>query len=184
MSTFFIGLDSWIIQDGNYADFHRGNVATFAVEFYPERAAISRVRKASFERIKGSRYRINAKVVFASPQAWVLDFGIMAYNQQGTPPFAKVGTWIEGDFYLGIDPFFYFEELNELPGMPAMQYDWRIERILLETTPWISTKRPEGGTLMERDKTKESFREVERTNAWEDDEGRGSYELECEKVGK
>ena len=88
-----------------------------------------------------------------------------------------------GEIYLGIDPFFYFEDLHKLPGMPALQYDWRIERILLETTPWLSTKRPEGGTLMERDKTKESFREVERTDAWQDDEGRGSYELECEKIG-
>lgn len=52
MSTFFIGLDSWIIQDGNYGDFHRGQEATFAVEFHPERVALSRVHKPSVERIE------------------------------------------------------------------------------------------------------------------------------------
>lgn len=114
----------------------------------------------------------------------MIDFGIMAYEKRTPPPFAKVGTWIDGEINLGIDPFFFFEDLHKQPGMPAQQYDWRIERILLETTPWLCTKRPEGGTLMERDKSKESFREVERTNAWEDDERRGSYELECEKIGK
>lgn len=183
MSTFFIGLDSWIIQDGNYVDFQRGQEATFAVEFYPERAAISRVRRRSVKRIERSRYRINGRVTFANQEVWVLDFDIMAYEKRTPPPFAKVGTWIDGEINLGIDPFFYFEYLHKLPGMPALKYNWRINRILLETTPWLSSKRPEGGTLMERDQTKESFREVEQTTAWDDDEGRGSYELECEKIG-
>ena len=184
MSTFFIGLDSWIIQDGNYADFQRGQEAKFAVEFHPIRAAISRVRRRSVKRIERSHYRINSRVVFVSPEVWVLDFGIMAYQKRTPPPFAKVGSWVAGEIYLGIDPFFYFEDPHKLPGMPALQYDWRIKRIRLETTPWLSTKRPEGGTLMERDKTKESFREFERTDAWEDDERRGSYEMECERIGK
>ncbi len=28
-----VGLDAWIIQDGNYGDFERGEVAEFALEF-------------------------------------------------------------------------------------------------------------------------------------------------------
>jgi len=29
-----VGLSSWIIQDGNYGDFSRGERAAFALEFY------------------------------------------------------------------------------------------------------------------------------------------------------
>ena len=34
-----VGLDAWIIQDGNYADFQSGAEYRFALEFYPHALA-------------------------------------------------------------------------------------------------------------------------------------------------
>lgn len=33
-AEYTIGLSSWIIQDGNYGEFARGDVTAFAVEFW------------------------------------------------------------------------------------------------------------------------------------------------------
>ena len=35
MELLNVGLDAWIIQDGNYADFRVGEEQDFALEFYP-----------------------------------------------------------------------------------------------------------------------------------------------------
>jgi hypothetical protein len=107
----------------------------------------------------------------------------MAYQNHEPPPVAKQGTWIEGEVYLGIDPFFYFEDLHALPGMPALQYEWNIRSIFLETTSWLSVKDETGRTIRTRDEQHESFIEVAETNAWDDDGGNGHYVLECERVG-
>jgi hypothetical protein len=183
MQTFFVGLSSWIIQDGNYGDFAVGNAAKFALEFYPNTIQLARSREPSSERIGASRYRIRGQVVYAGRSAWVIDFGIMAYQNQEPPRIAKKGSWVEGEIYLGIDPFFYSEELHARPGMPALRYEWRIRNIALETTPWLSAKDETGRTILTRDEQQVSFIEVAETNAWEDDEGRGHYVLECERIG-
>ena len=180
MTRLSIGLDSWIIQDGNYSDFHRDQDATFALE-YPLSARISRNRKPLLEHIEQCRYRVNGCVIFENPGVWVLDFGVKAYENRKPPPFAKSGTWIEGEISIGIDPFFYFEELNRIPNMPKLLYNWRIDKITLDTTPWIEFVREGGGINLERDISRQSFRELEKTDAWKDDAGRSSYLLECIK---
>lgn len=35
MTNLIIGLDSWVIQDGNYGDFAQATRVSFALEFYP-----------------------------------------------------------------------------------------------------------------------------------------------------
>jgi hypothetical protein len=179
----FVGIDSWIIQDGNYGDFRVGEAAKFALEFYPHTVQVAQSYEASFERIRASRYRVRGQVVHVGRSVWVIDFGVMAYQNHEPPPVAKKGGWVEGEVYLGIDPFFYFEELHSLPGMPTLRYGWRIKNIYLETTPWLSRKDETGRTILTRDEQQKSFVEVAETNAWHDDEGRGHYGLECEKIG-
>jgi hypothetical protein len=179
----FVGISSWIIQDGNYSDFRVGETMKFALEFYPHTLEVARSHEASFERIRASRYRIRGQVVYVGRSAWVIDFGVMAYRNHEPPMIAKKGSWVEGEVYLGIDPFFYLEELHSLPGMPALRYEWRVKTIFLETTPWLSRKDETGRTILTRDEQQESFVEVPETNAWDDDAGRGHYILECEKTG-
>jgi len=179
----FVGISSWIIQDGNYGDFRVGQVAKFALEFYPHTMEMAESDTASLERVQACRYRVSGLVAYADRAVWAIDFGVMAYCNHKSPSIAKKGGSVKGEIYLGIDPFFYFEELHKLPGMPALQYEWMIRNIFLETTPWLSRKDETGTTILTRDEQQESFEEVAETNAWEDDQGRGHYILECERIG-
>jgi hypothetical protein len=183
MQTYFVGLSSWIIQDGNYGDFAVGSAAKFALEFYPHTMQLAQSHEQQLERIRASRYRVRGQVLYVDRSAWVVDFGIMAYQNQKPQRTVNKGSWIESEIYLGIDPFFYFEELHARSGMPDLQYEWRIRNIFLETTPWLSTKDETGRTILTRDEQRESFTEVAETNAWEDDQGRAHYILECERIG-
>ena len=44
MERWLFGLDAWVVQDGNYGDFSRGQVVDFAVELVPEGDGLSRTR--------------------------------------------------------------------------------------------------------------------------------------------
>jgi len=182
MHSVFVGVSAWIIQDGNYPDFRVGQAAKFALEFYPHSIQPNHQGEASFERIRASLYEVCGRVLYADPSAWVIDFGLMAYQDQKPPPEGTKGAWVRGQFYLGIDPFFYFEELYARKGMPALQYEWRIRRILLETTPWLTVTDQAGRTMMTRDEARQAFVEVAETNAWHDDDGHGHYIMECERI--
>src|SRR5205823_1098890 len=114
------------------------------------------------ERLRGSRYRVCGRVAHTGRSVWVIDFGIMAYENREPPRFAARGGWVEGELYLGIDPFFYFEELHKRPGMPALQYRWRLKTIWLETTPWL-TRKDGAGSIVTRDERNKSFVEVAET---------------------
>lgn len=182
MDKVVVGLSAWIIQDGNYPDFRVGESARFALEFHAHSLRTTCVREPSAEQIRPGRYSFTGRSVYAVGSAWVIDFGLLAYRGQPAPRAAKESDWLEGDIYLGVDPFFYFEELSALPGMPALQYHFRVRRIWLETTPWVEIKDGRGRRIITRDDKNESFREVAETNAWEDDGGRAHYLLECERI--
>lgn len=178
----YIGLSSWIIQDGNYGDFRVGQIAKFALEFNPISLLRAQSYEKHFEHVKLDRYWIRGQVVYADATACVIDFGLMAYKYRHLPGIATTGTWIEGEISLAVDPMFYFKELHARPGMPALQYDWRIKGISLETTPWLTTKNESGGHTLTRDESKKSFKEIAETHAWDDDDGNAEYVLECEKL--
>jgi len=38
---------------------------------------------------------------------------------------------------LGVDPFFYFEQLCRIPSIPPLIYDWQVNAIEQDTTPYI-----------------------------------------------
>jgi hypothetical protein len=183
MRTLCIGVSSWIIQDGNYGEFTVGDIAEFAIEFHPHALQCTQSRKETIDRIKANRYRVCGRVVYASQTAWVIDFGAMAYQNQPRPAGCELGSWVEGEVYLGIDPFFYREELCRLPGMPKLQYEWHISRIFLETTPWLTSIDDRGAKTLTRDEQHESYIEASQTNAWTDDDGNAHYVLECETCG-
>ena len=95
----------------------------------------------------------------------------------------KEGEHYEIEGYLGVDPFFYFEELNQIENIPPLIYEWNLKKIDLEITPWIERMDESGGKIMERDRDKVNYREVLKTDAWGDDEGSASYLFEVELVG-
>lgn len=183
MDSLNIGIDAWIIQDGNYGDVRVGQEATFALEFFPEIFVSSTTRTPSAKLLAGCQYEVCAQIVFLTKEVWVLDMGFLAYQETVPPDYARAGDWVTGQMYLGIDPFYYFEYLHKLPGMPDLKYSFKVERIHLETTPWIATSEESGRRLLKRDKRMESYKEVQETDAWNDDEGHASYVLRCARIG-
>jgi hypothetical protein len=188
MDRLQIGHAAWIIQDGNYPDFAVGQETRFALEFHSDTLDAASGGPSAFERVGDARYRVRAEVVWrldhhAEP-AWVIDFGILAYESMAPPEHAGVGSWVTGEIYLGIDHYRYFEQLYKLPGVPALIYPWHIHRICLETTPWLTTTGSTGRQMFIRDHMRESFVEVSRTDAWNDDGGHAGYVLECSRTGE
>src|SRR5579883_819763 len=171
-----IGLASWIIQDGNYGDFHVNQEVDFALEFYSESIQPAKSENMRCELVHPAVYSICARVALLHPQVWVIDFGLSAYEEARHPPNVQLHGWIEGEFYIGIDPFMYFERIYQMREMPLLTYRWRVEGIKLETTPWIEAS----SNIRIRDSSRLSYEDVAETNAWNDDGAHSHYILECE----
>jgi hypothetical protein len=183
-----IELAAWIIQDGNYPDFAVEQDTRFALEFHPDTLEAASGGPSALERVGVAKYRVRAQVVWRlvdrGTPAWVIDFGLRAYQSMAPPEFAGVGAWVTGEIYLGIDHYLYFEQLYKLPQAPALIYLWHIHRIWMETTPWLPTTDSIGREVFIRDRMRESFVEVSRTDAWNDDGGNAGYLLECSRTGE
>jgi hypothetical protein len=175
-----IGLASWIIQDGNYKDFSAGDIAAFALEFGETETFHLEHNRAHNEavglsNISASTYNMRARVIHVDEQWWAVDAGIRLFQKRPPPKNVRAGSIVAARCYVGVDPFFYFERLSKLSGSPALIYDWRVDKIELCETPWVEV-RPRS---FQRDADGESWREVEQTNAWTDDDGCAEYVLRC-----
>ena len=177
-----IGLSSWIIQDGNYGEFEAKREYRFALEFYPHELVFdpSPISAPRLTAVGNDLYDAKGRIIFKSKSAWVIDFGVPAFQETKPPSWSRVGTSVSGRISLGIDPFFYFETLKSQKGMPNLFRQWFVHRILLETTPWREETDATGRKVLSRDNTQESFIEVAATNAWSHDGGHAQYILECE----
>jgi hypothetical protein len=173
-----IGLASWIIQDGNYGDFKRGDDAAFAVEFYaPDLKAChpDTTRGPGMTWRRDCTYAITGRVSHVTPEWWTLNVGALEVYNESPLAGAKPGDLVSGEAYLGVDPFFYFERLGRERGAPPLIHDWWIEAIDLDVTPW----REVSPRSFERDLDKVAWKPVAHTRAWKDDSGRAAYVLEC-----
>lgn len=164
-----VGLDSWIVQDGNYPDFITGQRTDFAVEFASRGGlqVLDGAHEVSVKWLHGSNYEVTAQIVHDKPNAQVLDFGILAYHFIGIEdPMhePRTGAWVTGRVNLGVDPFFYFRQLALEPAFPALIYTWTVQEILL---------RQDGEEPLP------TFTRIEKTDAWGDGSGLASYLLRC-----
>ncbi len=174
-----IVLSSWIMQDGNYDNFEAGQHAEFALEFYSEAFRKSEVRAKSAKSLGAAKYQIIGEVIYLTPEVWVLDFGICAFQESKPPEGINVGSFIAAEISLGIDPFFYFEGLYKLSGMPPLIYSWKINSIARQTAPFVESHEPSGQKVMIRDEKKLGYKVVSKTDAWKDDNGNAEYILSC-----
>ncbi len=177
-----LGLDAWIVQDGNYGDFETGDKAAFAVEFHaPELRAphpnADPAVGATWKR--DSTYGITGRVLHVTPRWWVLDIGLPIYNEHPLEGL-RIGDRVVGEAYLGVDHFAYFERLALESDAPPLIHDWRIEAIDLDATPWVET----APRHFQRDAERVAWRNVGRTNAWKDDGGRAAYVLHCQRASE
>jgi hypothetical protein len=181
-----VGISAWIIQDGNYSDFERGSIRRFALEFHAENSlvVVSDGRQApGLIHHRESEYSAGGIVRFCTDKVWVIDFGsVMAYRKERPPSGVVPGSFVTGEISLGIDPFFYYEGLYGIPGMPALIYEWEIAGITMETAPIIESFKHPQVKCLARDLTKRGQKPIHKTNAWNDDNGFGDYVLECRLV--
>jgi len=177
VTAWTLSLDAWIVQDGNYGDFARGRQIEVAVEAWGVEAwDFSELRPVDAPAVgatpvEADVYDVVGRIVVVEP-ALVLDVGILVFSEAPAP--AAPGTVVAGRIGLGVDPFMYFERLAKDDRMPPLIYTWRIDRILLETTPWVES----APRTFER-AADATWSEVAATDAWEDDSGSASYLLEC-----
>jgi hypothetical protein len=180
-----VGLSSWIIQDGNYPDFERNQQTAFALEFYPaENLQVSESQAApSLSLINSSAwsalYNAIGRVVHVADDWWVVDFGLLAFREDKSRKHKfRPGDRVRGEISFGIDPFFYFERLARQDGAPALIYGWTITKIEMQTAPRIETK----PKYFERDPQLLGWREIEKTDAWQDDDRSAEYLLHCRRA--
>jgi hypothetical protein len=171
-SNLMVGLSSWVIADGNYPHFKRGDRASFALVFYasdplriPEDCLSINppgVDQAFMRHLEGSRYTVTARVthILDYDGWWVIDAGIPMYRAGMPTNEIKVGCWVSGTINVGVDPFDYFERLSRYYAAPPLIYDWDVKKIEIETTPII-----ESGRMRTRDQSRREWREVEDTKA-------------------
>lgn len=171
-SDLVIGLSSWVIADGNYSKFERGDRTSFAVTFYaPDSLSIPSdhllidppgVNRSSMQHLEGSCYLVTARVthMFDYDGWWVIDAGILMYSAVKPTDGIKAGCWVRGKIVLGVDPFEYVEHLSRYYAAPALIYDWDVKKIEIETTPII-----ESGRMSARDQTRRGWKEVGDTKA-------------------
>jgi len=212
MTTLHVGLASWIISDGNYPDFQAGQEATFALSFHPTLELAPDPVQSHLQHQAGAVYAVGGRVVFAVSEdhpgawggrgskcrhVWVCDFGVLAYCSDfylpnPPPPWAHVGASVTGEAYLSIDPFNQFndaEALRKWPGLPSLVYRFRVERIWLETTPWVQEKDHEGRpSWWHRQDGPLTFRQIAATGLPDDQSSAkewfpAHYVLECQLLG-
>jgi len=162
MQSWHVGVSPWIIQDGNYGDFHLGQLSDFALEFYAPELRASPKGSPSALYMGAGKYQISAKVLKAT-KPMVLDFGIKAYSDQNSP--LPKTSMAEGALYLGIDSYSYFEYHALRPTVPSLIYRWKIEEIQKQTAPLIQR-----GQILVEDETRLVTTPVQKTDAWHDEE--------------
>ena len=182
-----IGLSSWVIADGNYPHFKRGQRASFALTFYaPDPLSLPSdtlsmdppaVDRPSMQHLEGPEYLVTAKVthVVEHDGWWVIDAGIPMYRAGLPSNNIKAGNWVRGQINVSIDPFDYFERFSRYHAAPALIFEWHVKSIQIETTPII-----ESGRMRTRDKSRRAWREVADTTARSG--GFEEFVLHCERL--
>jgi hypothetical protein len=160
-----IYLSGWIIEDGNYADFCVGERRKFALEFWAESPLVRSAENViSLREQSGHSYDVAGRLIFAPGGVWVIDCGgVLAYSDRESSIEAgcKVGDFVRGNLRFGVDPFFYFEQHYKIPSIPPLIYEWLVDSIGQDTTPYVVSN---DGRMYTRDESKLSHQTVRGTS--------------------
>jgi hypothetical protein len=136
-----VGLSSWIMADGVYQDFHRGKVAAFALDFYPP-DGLKQIDPAddprpSLAHIDGPYYEVSGRCMHIDIDGgqswWAIDVGIRLFRHERPPEAVQLGSWWQGKIYLGVDTSFYMDRGSRHHEAPALIYDWKIDKIEIQS---------------------------------------------------
>lgn len=179
-----IYLDSWIIEDGNYGDFCVGERRKFALEFWTSSPLTRATENVTCLREQPDHsYDVAGRLAFASDGVWVIDCGVLAYSERESEieGGCKVGDFVRGNLRFGVDPFFYFETHCKLPRIPPLIYEWQVNSIEQDTTPYVLSN---DGRMYRRDESKRSHQAVRGTaKSFITPDRAPSFVLYCSKLG-
>lgn len=176
-AEWLFGLQSWVIQDGNYDDFAVGQRRRFAVQYFSEGFRDAEVGARAATPLGESRYEVSGQIVMAKRDLVVIDFGLLAYDDNH-PPAAARGDWVAGRVSLEVDCYSYFEIHARRRGAPPAVYAWTITGIWQQTAPFIPDP-VMGARFRKRDPDRFGWRWLDRTDADADDDGYAEYILRC-----
>jgi hypothetical protein len=154
-------LARWIIEDGNYDDFCVGDRRKFALEIWASAPlAKSAENVMALREQSGHSYDVAGKLVFISDGVWVIDCGVLAYSdrQSEIEGGCTIGDFVQGNMRLGVDPFFYFEQHYKVPSIPPLIYEWQVNSIEQDTTPFILSSDARGYIRDESQRSHQSVR--------------------------
>jgi hypothetical protein len=195
--TCWIGLDGWVLQDGNYTEFEVGERRMFALEVATDRPDALHPTDERQPRAAhtgaDTTYDVVAHVMLAvdrghGERLYVVDLGaVRAYThhlRRADGRAVAAGDWLAGRLMVFVDHFSWMDAHAHEPGMPPLVHTWTVEAIEADETPWapVEPGHPsyvgpdEGHPVRVRDRTREQWRPVERTASWDDD---GNYRLLC-----
>jgi hypothetical protein len=180
MGEWTFSLAPWVILDGSYPDFEDGQRAQFAVEAVPvEPLALGPGPAAvAADPLGADRYEIEAEVVVVTEGGWALDFGLAAYEHGEPPPGASPGAAVRGVVELGVDPWFYLEELAGEDTFPALIHTWDVIGITRETARLVDR----GDGVLVADPASRRSRRVAATDAAADAGEPVRYLLHCRRL--
>ena len=182
-SNLKIDLARWIIEDGNYDDFCVGERRKFALELWASTPLTKSAESVMVLREQsGHSYHVVGKLVFATDGVRVIDCGVLAYSegQAEIEDGCKVGDFVQGNLRFGVDPFFYFERHYKIPSIPPLIYEWHVNSIEQDTTPFIFSN---DARMYIRDESQRSYESVRGTakNLITPDQG-PEFILHCSKL--
>ncbi|MEM9166922.1 MAG: hypothetical protein AAGB48_07830 [Planctomycetota bacterium] len=175
-----VNLASWIIQDGNYDDFACGQQRDFSIEFWHDDTLtpLGQESPKSVVLTADSLLQVTAEVVVCTDTWYAIDFGVTAFREQRPTDAIRLGQTVSGSIALGIDPFFYMEYLHRDAAAVPMIYSWRIDRIQMQTAPFIESTQKGIGKVLVRDPAQIGWKDIRATEAWTDDDGSAEYLLD------
>jgi len=184
-----VGLSAFVLQDEDAGDLEAGQEAEFVVVLTPAPAWTAPVESdstVSSRRLEANVREFVGKLVSLGQGSWVMDVGILVWGDSDWPLVysdREVGEVRIGDRFAGrgsLDAVaFTLPAGDSFRGIVPPRYTWQIDRIELDMTPRIEDV---PGSWI-RDSQKVSYRRVERTGVWRDDEGHADYLLHCTLVG-
>ncbi len=166
-------------MDGNYPDFFVGQKTAFALEFYASEP-LTKMNSSQFVTphyiYEGDTdYQIVGCCTYLDSDWFVLDVGLPIFTNCRAPKGTKIGDYFQGKICLGIDHYIYFEQKSQQPQSPSLIFDWQVNKIEVQTAPYIQDKN--GHHI--RDKSKWKWQEIARTECGRDQPGPAEYRLHC-----
>lgn len=168
VDEWLVHVNAWMIEDGNYPDLEIGSIVHAALQFEAGPIQDAGTAPPSMQRRAGD-YRVVAPLRQIRGKVWILEGGPSAYAER--LEWEGDGERVSMTARLFLDPFPFREVLGRLPGVPAIDYNWRVTGIWKHLSPNAPASIGEDFDI----------EPIERTDAIRDNGGTAVYVLRAHR---